>query len=59
MAEASQVDVTFKIEPIVKILCHNGDCDFNYKTMPHCRLKSITVDKEGVCKHSQQKVVAK
>lgn len=41
------INITFEIEPIVKLTCKNQHCANN--NMGKCNLKSLGLDENGVC----------
>lgn len=49
MASASNMYITFEIEPIVKLTCMALTCKHNlyHLNEPHCNLKHITISKEA------------
>ena len=47
-------NITFEVEPIVKIVCRSLNCRYNlmnnsHNRMAHCNLKNIAIDDEGWC----------
>ena len=43
-------NVTFGIEPIVKLLCYSTDCKYHLKDQFCCNLKHIFINEVGECK---------
>jgi hypothetical protein len=45
------IEITFELEPIVKVLCLAIDCRNNLYKMdaPHCNLKHIRISADHVC----------
>jgi len=56
MASLSQaVQISFEIEPIVKVFCLVYDCRFNREA--NCMLKRILIAEDGKCQEYEKKSV--
>lgn len=57
----SNINITFEVEPIVKLKCANVRCKYNlqdntaHDDMPYCNLKRISLDEIGSCESQEDK----
>jgi len=63
MASLNNLSVTFEVEPIVKLLCEETECEHNLVSKPGgwlaCNLKHVVIGQGGVCADRAVKVVKK
>lgn len=58
MRMPSNIEITFEIEPIVKLVCLNTGCRFNLVNFAEsqqvcCQLKNVVIGQDGKCVYQE------